>query len=265
MESGRVSVKADQRSRRLPPLEAWKQPDKWIDVRTGLVKPDAPKLILDTDDRGFLRPDQVVQTVNEVFFWKDYDWPYQMGDPETQPDDHHFYYDEAEYSPGAHSGSYVPMRFRELPTQIGRMPRQFHNTIHDLTAKPEMPELEHMEHYYRSYLIAQQAFKRLYITAKRTAGASQIFPVRRRTIADGNIEPKHHDDEIGEAYMRELFDKHFRSYSRAIEHVRSISDPELIFPDVDSLQKVRLQKVVKKLGQVVTREYINFVPTLRAA
>lgn len=265
MEGERLSVKADQRSRRLPPLEAWKQPDKWIDIRTGLVKSDAPKLVLDTDDRGFLRPDEVVNTVNDVFFWKDYDWPYELGDPETQPDDHHFYYDAAEYAPSAHGGYAIPARFRELPTQIGRMPRQFHNTIHDLTVKPNMPDMEHMEQYYRSYLIAQQAFKRLYVTAKLTANASQIFPVRRKTVALSNLLTKHQDDEIGEAYMRELFDRHFRSYSRAIEQVQSVPNPDLIFPDVEALQKVRLQRVVKKLGHIIMREHINFVPILRAA
>jgi len=252
-------------SRRLPPLEAWKRPDKWIDISTGLARRDAPRLVFSTDDRGFVRPDEIVDTVNDMLFWNDYDWPYVPGDFETEPDDHHFYFYESEYSPEANDGSFIPKRFRELPTLIGRMPRQFHNTLHDFTVRPEKPDYEDMEDYVRSYYIAYNAFKRLFETAKKTATATQNFSLRRQTVASGNIELRTESDEVGEAFLRTFFDKHFSSYSDAIEIFKTIPHKDIIYTDHESLEKARIQRTVKKLGKVVTREYINFTPVLRAA
>jgi len=252
-------------SRRLPPLEAWKKPDKWIDLSTGLARRDAPRLVFSTDDRGFVRPDEIVDNVNDMLFWNDYDWPYVPGDSESEPDDHHFYFYANEYSPELHNGSYIPKRFRELPTQIGRMPRQFHNTIHDFTARPEMPDFQDMEDYVRSYYIAYNAFKRLFETAKKTATATQNFTMRRRTVAGGHVSLETENDEVGEAFLRTFFDKHFSSYSDAIEIFKSIPNKDIIYTNHESLEKARIQRTVKKLGKVVTREYINFTPVLRAA
>ena len=253
------------RSRRLPPLEAWKEPDKWIDLSTGLAKPYSSKLIFDTDDRGFLNPDQVVEQVEERFFWKDYDWPYTVGDQETEPDDHHFYYYESDYSPEHHNGSRVPNRFRELPTVIGTMPRQFHNTIHDFTNPPEMPDMEAMAEYYKSYALARQAFLNLIESAKNTSQASQMFAQRQRTLASGKVEPRVHDDIVAQEFMREFFSKHFTAYSRSVEQVMMLSQSLLIVPHVEEIPHYKPHMVVRKLGKYVARNTINYTPVLRAA
>jgi hypothetical protein len=248
-------------SRRLPPSEAWRSPDKWIDTKTGLVRPDASTLILPTDDRGFLRPDQVVGIVNEVFFWDDYDWPFTPGDKETEPDDHHFYYDAQEYEPKNNEGSITARLFRNLPPVIGRMPRQFHNTIHDLTTKPEIPDREDMEAYYQSYRLAERAFKRLFLSATKTSIAARQFSQRRSSIASGLIQTN--DDEIGEAILRSFFDKHFVSYSEAIQTFRTVPDKHIIDPNFHLIERSNRQVQVKILGKVVSRKHINFISTLR--
>jgi hypothetical protein len=100
-----ATMSEGQISRRLPPPDAWKRPDKWLDLSTGLVRRDAPRLVLPSDDRGMLRPDEVVEVINEMYFWGDYDWPYEPSDAETKPDAHHFYHYKRWYSADENGGS----------------------------------------------------------------------------------------------------------------------------------------------------------------
>ena len=253
------------RSRRLPPLEAWKKPDKWLDISTGLPKPFISKLVLETDERGFLNPDQVVEHVEDVFFWKDYDWPYSQNDPETAPDDHHFYHTEAEYSPAQNDGNVIPSRFRELPTVVGRMPRQFHNAIHDFTTKPEMPELDAMGDYYKSYLLAHRAFKNLIASAKNTSQASHMFTQRQKALEDGRVLPSDPDDIVVKEMMKDFFSKHFAAYSRSVDHLMLLPERSLIVPDIEEIHQHKPHIVIKKVGKYMLRNSINYTPILRAA
>jgi len=253
------------RSRRLPPLEAWKKPDKWMDVSTGLSKPFISKFVLPTDERGFLNPDEVVDFVEDTFFWKDYDWPYDQNDPETAPDDHHFYHTEAEYSPAQNGGNFIPSRFRELPTVVGRMPRQFHNVIHDFTTKPEMPDGEAMQEYYRSYLLAHRAFKNLIASAKNTSQASHMFTQRQRALEDGRVLPSDPEDIVVKEMMKDFFSKHFAAYSRSVDHLMLLPERSLIVPDIEEIHQHKPHIVIKKVGKYMLRNSINYTPILRAA
>jgi hypothetical protein len=253
------------RSRRLPPLEAWKRPDKWMDVSTGLAKLDVPKLVFATDDRGFINPDEVVEQVEDMFFWKDYNWPFNVSDPETAPDDHHFYYTEAEYSPQQNSGSDIPSGFRELPTVIGRMPRQFHNVFHDLTVKPRMPDIEAMEEYHASYKLAHRAFKNLITSAKKTSQASHMFTLRQRALYEGKVMPSDPDDVVVKEMMRDFFSKHFAAYSRSIDEVMTLPERMLILPNMDGMHQHKPHLVMKKIGKFIVQNSINYTPVLRAS
>ncbi|MDB5180746.1 MAG: hypothetical protein JWO54_506, partial [Candidatus Saccharibacteria bacterium] len=253
------------RSRRLPPPEAWKKPDKWIDLSTGLPKLDVPKLVFETDDRGFINTDDVVEQVEDMFFWKDYDWPFNLNDPETAPDDHHFYFTEAEYSPRQNNGSYIPSAFRELPTVIGRMPRQFHNVFHDFTVKPCMPYMEAMEEYHSSYKLAHRAFKNLITSAKNTSQASHRFTLRQRALHEGRIVPSDPDDVVVKEMMRDFFSKHFDAYSRSIDEVMTLPERMLILPNLEGIPQQKPHLVVKKIGKYMVQSSINYMPLLRAA
>lgn len=261
---GRV-VPTQEYSRRLPPPEAWKHPNLWLDFSTGLVKPDIQRLVLPTDDRQLLRPDEVVELVNDTYFWPDYDWPYDPQDPETAPDDHHFYFTAQSYHPDEHAGNDTPKRFRELPTHIGRMPRQFHNAIHDLTQTPAVPQIETMEHYHDSYKLAHQAFKRLIETARKATEAQTRFGIRRRSLQMGLVDPSSPHDEVGQEILRSFFAKHFAAYSESFEIWRALPAPEKSLLEIPDVNVYKPHLIVRRLGKVASRQHINFVPVIRAA
>lgn len=253
------------RSRRLPPPEAWKDPSRWINVSTGLVKPGIEKIVLPTDDRTLLRPDQVVEIVNDQFFWPDYDWPYDAQDPETAPDDHHFYFTAASYHPRLHGDSLVPRRFRELPTHVGWMPRQFHNAIHDLTATPAVPEIDVMEDHYQAYLLAYQSFKRLIDAARKTSRVSAEIGQRHRAITRGHVIPSQGEDIVAEEFYRSFFARHFEEYSRTVEDWQSLPPSDRALLGLPELTRYKPHDVVRKLGGAASRRHLNFVTVLKAA
>lgn len=258
-------VSSLERSRRLPPPEAWKHPSQWIDLSTGLAQPDIPRLVLPTDDRGLIKPDEVVHLVNDFFFWPDYDWPFDPRDPETAPDDHHFYFTARSYQPERNGGSEIPHRFRELPTHIGRMPRQFHNVLHDFTIAPEKPAIDTMQGYCDSYSLAERAFKKLIKAAKNAADAQTKFGMRRRSLESGYIEPSSAQDAVAQEFLRSFFTKHFEAYSESVEQWRSLAPSDRALLELPEVQRYKPQYVVRRLGGAATRRYINYVPVLGAA
>lgn len=251
-----------QSSRRLPPAEAWKEPKKWIDIESGRALPDIEKLKLPVDDRRFVMTDKAVSFVLDSLFWPDYEWAYDKNDPQTRPDDHHFYFDEAEYAPSRNGGSFTPIKFRELPTVIGRMPRQLHNTFHDLTLKPQMPEIDDMANYVDSYELAYRAFKKLFETAKDTVIAQQLFQKRRRSIALGGVVPHDQNDSVAEAFMRSFFEEHFAAYSRAADVLSEIDNKDIVYPGELNINRLRPSVAVRKFGEVVTRRCVNYMPLI---
>jgi len=225
----------EERSRRLPPLEAWKRPDKWVDLSTGLPRRDVSRLVLDTDERGLVNPHQVMEHVTDVFFWRDYDWPFDPDDQQTRPDDHHFYYDRKLYTAPISFGDEIPKQFRELPVSIGRMPRQLHNAIHDFTLPPLQPERQVMKDYVDSYELARTAFVRQLI--------------RTRQEVDG-------------AFIESLFRENFHDYSIAAELAER---EELLGQEGQRNEVEHLLELAGKLGHVATKKYYNFTPILQAA
>jgi hypothetical protein len=258
----RAMTSESQPSRRLPPPEAWRQPDKYIDLSTGLALGGIKKIQLQTDDRKFVMPDVAVKEINETFFWPDYDWPFNPHDPCTCPDDHHFHYTKRDYQPHRNHGSLIPLKFRELPTMIGRMPRQFHNTIHDFTYKPLMPKHKHMAEYNQSYHLAYMAFQRLYRTASRTVKARQQFNARRRSVQDGFIIPQDPSDTIAEDIMKSDFVRSFTSYSEALDLYEALSNKELVYPDYHEMRANKPDHVVRTIGKLVNRQHINYTPLI---
>lgn len=254
-----------QSTRRLPPAEAWNEPEKWIDTETGLALPGVKKIILPTDDRRFVKTDAAVEYVLDTLFKTGYEWNFDYDDPETRPDEHHFYYERADYSSRANNGSLVPYKFRRLPTLIGRMPRQLHNAFHDLTVRPEIPEIEAMQNYIDAYALAYNAFKNLFDTAKITVEAMKMFPQRRQDVALGRVIPKTEDDYIGEEYMRSFFKEHFSAYSDAVDAFIATENKDIIYPDYSSIEKAKPHQVVSKLGRVVSRTCIDYVTAVKRA
>lgn len=245
-----------ERSPYLPPLEAWKQPDKWMNLETGKLLPDIKKLKFTPDDRGFLRPHEVVDVMVDTFFWKDYTWPYDPTDPQTRPDDHHFYWWSVLYDAERHDQSPIPQKFRELPTNIGRMPRQLHNAIHGLTIQSDVPKLDAMAEYVDSYTLAEQTFQRLSKVANQIVARSGVVP-------PPHALPKL--TETREAFIESFFREHFPNYSIAIDLLKVSRPDELLEAQVQQLNHRRNRRVLRKIGGLPTQKYLNFTPLLQAA
>ena len=249
-------------SRRLPPAEAWRQPDKWIDIETGYVKPDIKKLQLPLDDRLFVKTDEAVQLVKGLF-WEDYEWQINPRDPELMPDDHHFQHARRLYMPDQHEGSVIPIKFRELPPRIGRMPRQIHNTFHDLTEQPPMPEIDAMQEYVDSYHLVRSAFSKLFRAAHQTVEAQKLFPARRQDIIRNpdRLAARGHDD-IGEAFLTSHFARHHKEYKIALEDFTNIKHLDFVPDNFKAIEKNTPNQVAKALGRVVNRTCIDYVPAI---
>jgi len=239
-------------SRRLPPPEAWKHPDRWLDPETHKARHDASKLYLYPDDRAFLMPDSAIRQVKEAFFWDDYDWPFDPNDPETRPDDHHMHYERKLYHPDLYEGDTAAHDCRETPAMIARLPRQFHNAIHDLTMMPSVPERDAMREFADSYSLAQQIFSRLYSAARLALLVSEKFNL---------------DQNVDEDILRTTFARHFVRYSAAVDEFNEL--PTSAKTNLDMrLAEARLSTptfVVRKLGAIANRGSIDLVPVLRHA
>jgi hypothetical protein len=242
-------------SRRLPPLEAWKDPEQWINIDTGLAKPNI-NLIPVIYKNGLIDIDAFVTDVYTTLFKSTYEWLFNPRDVQTRPDDHHFYFTKNEYDPLFHHGDTIPQDFRELAVNLGRVPRQFHNVFHDFTEKPIMPDRQVMHDYTQSYRLAHAAFKNLYISAKLTLDAMGQFPVRRQTVANKRLIPKYEDDAIGEAVLRRGFRKHFANYERAVDQYFETEGKEIVYKEHEKLKVTRPQVVVRKIGGVVNRRSV---------
>ena len=251
-------------SRRLPPPEAWKKPGRWIDFSTGLARADASKLVLPTDDRDFVKTDEAIEYVLDYFFWPDYDWPYSSNDPETALDKHHFQHRAAAYDPVNFEGSLIPSKFREIPTLIGVFPRQFHNVMHDFTAEPDVPGFDAMQSYYEAYQLAYRAFSRLITSAKGVSEASKMFALRSETLRNSQLKPKKANDLVVQEMMRDVFNRHFKEYGRAVIDIAKLENGEFPVPLPDKLPFERPHLIVKKVGSFAARTHVT-LPTARTA
>jgi hypothetical protein len=242
-------------SRRLPPLEAWKDPEQWLNLDKGLAKPGIDLIPVDYKD-GLINIDTFVSTISTTLFKPGYEWHLNPHDAETRPDDHHVYFTRNEYDPKFHDGDERPRQFRELPVNLGRVPRQFHNTIHDFAEKPDMPDAGLLHDYLVSYHLAHAAFKNLYVSAKLTLDAMGRFPTRRGVVANRSITPKYDDDAIGEAILRQRFKKHFSNYEKAVDQYLETEGKEIVYKEHETLKVTRPQVVVRKIGTVVNRRSV---------
>lgn len=247
----------DQYSPSLPPFEAWKRPEKWLNLDTGLPKRNIDKIEPPVDERGFIDIDAFVPLVQSTFFVDDYEWPYDPQNYETRTDDHHFYFDAYMYGKTMNFGDDTAKKFRELPPNVGRMPRQFHNTIHALTERPYMPDRDEMYDYVRSYQLANLAFKRLYRAAHKTVNIMGSFTVRRQNVAEGLVTPSDDDDSIAEEILRMSFKRHFNEYSDAVERFKETEGKEIVYKDHEAIKVTRPIIVARKIGAIVNRKSVT--------
>ncbi|HRQ86825.1 MAG TPA: hypothetical protein PLY16_01815 [Candidatus Saccharibacteria bacterium] len=241
-----------------PPPNAWKEPEKWLDLKTGLAKPGIELLPVPVDDRGLIDADKLVRLTHSELFVDDYEWPFHPSDVRTRPDDHHLYHAAARYQPDKFDGREEPMLFRELPIHIIRSPRQNHNVWHRFFEEPAMPDFEVMQHRLRSYELAQAAFRNLYISAAITLRMYALTKLRKDNVKNLVALPRSIDDMISEDFIRSNFGAHFDVYSRAIEEFESTENKDIVYRWHENINPRRPRHVVKALGRIVTRQALVF-------
>ena len=128
-----------------------------------------------------------------------------------------------------------------------------------------MPDLDAMEEYYKSYLLAHRAFKNLIESAKNTTQASHMFTQRERNVREGKIRPSDPNDVVVREIMKDFFSKHFDAYSRSVGHLMLLPERSLIVPDAESLHQYKPHILLKKIGKYMLKDSINYMPILRAA
>jgi len=246
-----------EQSPSLPPVHAWKEPERWLNLDTGRPKDGIELMPVPIDERGFVKIDQFIANMTSELFVDGYEWPRDPLNTETRTDNHHFYFEAHEYSRLMNNGDDIPKQFRELATNVGRMPRQFHNAVHAFAEKPAMPERDAMHDYIRSYKLAHAAFKRLYVTAHETVNTMGLFSLRRLSVAEGRIVPQDELDSVGEDFLKTTFHRHFTRYSDAVERFRDTEGKEIVYRDHETIKVSRPAVVARKFGAIVNRKAIQ--------
>lgn len=253
----RLDTPRDVQPLHLPPASAWKDPERWLGDINSRNQP-RKKLDVPVDDRGFVKPDETIEMVKELFV-SSYEWVRDPTNPETRLDDHHFYFDEEDYKAIHHNGSTIPMRFREQAPNIGTMQRNLHNAIHHTTNKPAIPEIDAMDEYNIRYLIAKQAFSNLHEAATNTLQAQHFRWARRQDIKRNPWRLGERDEDlVGEQYNESQFKRHFSAYLDALEKFQKIDNKDIIVPG----KKIKLERAtphqILRIGKIVARQAVNY-------
>lgn len=248
----------------LPPAWAWKNAERWLEDLGPSGQP-RQKIDLPTDDRGFIKTDEAVEIVKDLFI-PSYQWIRDEKNPNTRLDDHHFYFDEEDYKPHNNHGSSIPSEFRELPPNIGTMTREIHCVFHHATNKVAMPEIDAMREFNERYHLAKQAFTNLHIAAEDTLQWHALRLARREDIRKnpwriGNRT----EDTIGEEITGTKFKLHFSAYLSALEEFKVVEHKDVIVPG----KKLRLDRVtpqqIIRIGKIVTLRAVDYKPQLAAS
>lgn len=252
--------RADQPlSRRLPPIEAWRQPDKWLDLSTGLAKKQIRNLLpYPSDARGLAQPDVALAEFQSLL-WDDYLPIIDQDDAELKTDNHHIYYPRARYRPENNNDSLIPYFFREQSSNLIEIHRPTHNGQHDLFQYPKMPSQHVMAEELEENRSTRQTMMLAVYVARHTIEFQQLFSARRNDIAlnperIGNQEY----DKIGEEFLRRKFDAHHTHLKDLLGQLEDMPYFNLFFPDARVLRK-RPAVIAAKLGEVVARRSVYYV------
>lgn len=259
----KTAVRIEQKmlSRRLPPPEAWRQPDKWLDLSTGLMRKDKRNQPHPVNSQGLVVIPDVLEELKELF-WSDYELTLDPSDPELKSDNHHIYYTKADYYPINNDDSLIPYFFREEPSNLAHIQRQIHNTWHDRYDKPAKPPQKLMHTELEQRAVARNALINVVRAAKHTTELYRTFPMRREDVArhpERNNYREH--DTIAEEYLRSKFSARFSYYRSALDEFLDTPQRSIVYPDlveIDDKPKV----VAAKLGALATRRAVDFLPLL---
>lgn len=253
-----VARTTEVRATHLPPPEAWKEPDKWVYVSEiddqVRAKPDIRKIAPPLDDRKFIKIDELMEEVLDLF-WSDYDW--RSGD-QLRTDIHHFYWPYEKFIPLQNGYVTLPYRFRENFANKGRMPRLTHNVIHEFTNEVDVPNQVDLQEFLDRAAIAVE----LFAAAQQTVFGRSMFRSRRDDVRRNPHRLSHGrtEDYIGEDYMRSNFERQFTRYAAALDRYNEIREDEFGLPVAVEIPKKRARPdtVIAAFGKVVRQNCVNY-------
>ena len=160
------------------------------------------------DSRGLIIVDELIDHV-KAYICPEYEWP-------EQSDEHHLYFEEEEYRwlEEWSMGRIPSLQFRELPVNKILTPRYFHNVLHKVARKAEMPSPEVM----RNYIDAWRAARNLFLSIRNAAQAER----RRKRRGERAEELTPEEMAIGAEIMQSKFERHFRGISRHLGTLATI-------------------------------------------
>lgn len=140
------------------------------------------------DDRGIVEIDRLLLTV------KDKIEPDELFVPGEGTDVHHFYYPEARYE------TELEQAFRELPPNKGRLPRGFHEILHEVTSPSLVPDEAVMRGFCESWAIAESLL--------RAARQIKRHEKRSNKVVDFALH-RLHEGTIAEDVVEDVLNRHF--------------------------------------------------------
>ena len=245
-------------SRRLPPIDAWRQPDKWLDPHTGLLlKPMRQRLVHPVDENGLILPEIAIAELKS-HLWDDFVPEVDKNDPELRLDSHHLYHSLSDYLPGTNDGSLIPWAFRRLRSNLLVNQRQIHNMWHDMYSKPMKPREEVMEELVKADILATRALNKAARVAHDTAALMPHFNRRRNDIArhPERIGNREYDD-IGEEYLRNKFSARYNHLQETLTQLEELPHVTRVYPDMEITRK-RPALIAGKLGPLATRRALDY-------
>lgn len=246
-------------SRRLPPIDAWREPDKWLNLSTGLVKKEMRNsLLYPADSRGLAQPDAALAEFHSLL-WDDYTPTIDQSDPELKCDNHHLYYPRADYKPENNNDSLIPYFFREQSSNLIEIHRPDHNGWHDVFKPLSIPSQQVMTEVLEDNYNSRQIIKLAIHVAQHTVQFQSQFEARRNDILQNpdRIGDRAYD-EIGEEFLRRKFDARHARLKDLMLQLEDMPYLKLFYPDTSVLRK-RPAVVAAKLGKVVTRRSVDYV------
>lgn len=226
----------------LPPDDMWLVPKD--DCRASIETP--------IDERGLIDTEALI-VICKSLIDRRYKWP-------TAASKHHFYFTEAMYD--AHAEEYpdsIAVQFRDLPINIGRVPRYFENVLHHATIPAPIPDEYVMQLRTQSWRVAHSLFANVRNAVKLERQA------RRRvvTLANNPGILKHEfkgEDVIGQEYMAEQFERHFKGINQHLEDMDSLPlEYRLVNPNH------RPQDIATQIGRIVGKRSMPLVARVLAA
>lgn len=226
----------------LPPDDMWV-----VDREDCLSSIETP-----LDERGLIDVEALISVCKEVIS-PDYRWPLNRSR-------HHLYWTGQAYAdyekenPGSNA-----VIFRNLPINVGLLPRQFENVIHYVTKPSPIPDPEVMRLQIESWAIARSLFSNVAGVVRLERRARN----RARLVSENPsiLKPEFNgEDKIGNEYIAERFKHHFKGIDRHFDALESIPDDFRLVERDESHADL-----AKYLGAIIKNNSVPLVSRVLAA